>query len=193
MWKMCEIRERRRRLTHERVCAIETCQPRDGQIQLTIQQSRVPTMTMTTRFCTRRLTHERTKQSAVYEDTGNSSPRKSNFPELVERRRHRTGDCRKQGRRGRPEEVISQINHIFLYSSGQLSHLEIHICCLPREEKKHLKYRGNSRPKCSERELATRSVSNGNAPFPPRIKVAHRRPQPARARSDRNVVPATVN
>ena len=119
MWEMCEIRERRRRLTHERVCAIEICQPRDGQIQLTIQQSRVPTMTMTTRCCTRRLTHERTKQSALYEDTGNSSPRKPNFPELVERRRHRTSDCRKQGRRGRPEEVISQINHIFLYSSGE--------------------------------------------------------------------------
>ena len=76
-------------------------------------------MTMTTRFCTRRQTHERPKQSAVYEDTGNSSPRKSNFPELVERRRHQTGDCRKQGRRARPEEVISQINHIFLYSSGE--------------------------------------------------------------------------
>ena len=101
-------------------CAIEICQPRDGQIQLTIQQSRVPTMTMTTRFCTRRLTHERTMQSTVYEDTGNSSPRKSNFPELVERRRHRTRDCWIQGRRGRPEEVISQINRIFLYSSGQL-------------------------------------------------------------------------
>ena len=42
------------------------------------------------------------------EDTGNSSPRKSNFPELIERRRHRTGDCRKQGRRGRPEELISR-------------------------------------------------------------------------------------
>ena len=54
---------------------------------------------------------ERTKQRAVREDTGNSFLRKSNFPELVERRRHRTGDCGRQGGRGRPEEVISQINH----------------------------------------------------------------------------------
>ena len=129
----------------------------------------------------------------------------------------------KQGGRGRPEEVISQINHIFLYSSGQLplhslarrkyqifkfeqrlyrnlqevvssfAHTQLClavktiICWLPREEKKHLKYR------CSGRDLATRSVSKGNAPFPLRIKVAQRRPQPARARSCRNVVPATVN
>ena len=129
----------------------------------------------------------------------------------------------KQGRRGRPEEVISQINHfsctlqerqtskkrlldtrgtwkarrshlpdqsIFLVllraTASSQSHLEIIICCLPREEKKHLKYRRNSRPKCSERELATRSLCRVET-------LAHRRPQPARARSGRNVVPATVN
>ena len=65
--------------------------------------------------CTKSIIRPR-KQSVVYEDTGNSSPRKSNFPELVERRRHRTGDCRKQVGRGRPEEAISQINQKFLYS-----------------------------------------------------------------------------
>ena len=43
------------------------------------------------------------------------------------------------------------------------------------------------------RPCDTLSVSSGNAPLAPRIKVAHRRPQPARARSGQNVVPATVN
>ena len=45
---------------------------------------------------------------------GNSFPKNSNFLELVERRRHQTGDCGKQGGRGRPEEVISQINHFLV-------------------------------------------------------------------------------
>ena len=129
----------------------------------------------------------------------------------------------------RPEEVISKINQIFLYSSGKLPRrslarrkYQIYKCeqrlyrnlqevvsrfahtqlCLTVKtthllvaegEQKHLKYRGKSRPTCSGRDLATRSVSKGNAPFPPRIKVAHRSPQPARARSGRNVVPATDN
>ena len=130
---------------------------------------------------------------------------------------------------GRPEEVISQTNHIFLYSSGKLPHRSLarrkyqiikceqrlyrnlqevvsrfahtQLCLAVKTthllvaegEQKHLKYRGKSRAKCSGRNLATRSVSKGNAPFPQRIKVAQRRPQPARARSGRNVVPATVN
>ena len=125
----------------------------------------------------------------------------------------------------RPEEVISKINHIFLYSSSlslarrkyqiikceqrlyrnlqevvsRFAHTQLCLAVktthllVAEGEQKHLKYRGKSRAKCSGRNLATRSVSEGNAPFPPRIKVAHRRPQPARARSGQNVVPATVN
>ena len=46
-------------------------------------------------------------------------PDQSYFLVLFRRGRHRTRDCWIQGARGRPEEVISQINHIFVYSSGE--------------------------------------------------------------------------
>ena len=57
-------------------------------------------------------------------------PRQPILLELLGRR-HRTGDCRKQGRRGRPEEVISQINHISCTPQGSclvaVSHRDKHL------------------------------------------------------------------
>ena len=113
----------------------------------------------------------------------------------------------------RPEEVISQINHIFLYSSGQLPRRSLagrkyqifkcvqrlyrnlqeavsrfahthscalpsrpHICCWPREEKKHLKYRetpGNivlnaslRHALCVERKRTVSAENQGGASTP---------------------------
>ena len=94
--------------------------------------------------------------------------RKSDFPELVGRRRHRTSVCKKKGRRGGPEKVISQINHIFLNSFGEDDVL------LASGEK----YSLVQQPRASPRS-ATHDGSPEASKFSPRrhIHHAHRRSQ----------------
>ena len=71
------------------------------------------------------LQERQTSKKRLLDTRGTWKARRSHLPDqsyflvLFRRGRHRRRDCRKQGARGRPEEVISHINHIFLYSSGE--------------------------------------------------------------------------
>ena len=63
---------------------------------------------------------KKTLPCAVDEDITNSCPRKSDFPELVERRRHRTSVCQKKKKKTwKARRIHLEINHILLYSSGE--------------------------------------------------------------------------